>query len=112
MLTCPSCKGERYTTVLARVAGSGCKRIEMSCSTCQGAGEVDDDYPRRRNDGRKLKAWRLKRDLSMREACRRFNISPVDWSHFEFGRTAIPGFVRHATIDAPEPDDAFSDIPF
>ena len=83
MNTCPECSGRGV------VLGYGCpgfKPMELPCRFCDATGAGIDERRRWRASGEVLRAMRLGRDLSLREAARVIEIGAVDLSDAEHGR--------------------------
>ncbi len=78
-MTCPHCKGDRQIPALVNRGGS-CTWESIVCTTCGGAGEVDDDYPRRSEYARKD---RIAHRTSIREMAGRLGVDVVLLSDFE-----------------------------
>ena len=95
MMTCPDCNGA------TKIQGIGCpgfELIETDCSTCKGNGTVTEGYWSQRNkwksEGEKTRAFREKRDLSLREAAKLLLILPSYLSDIERGRAEAKGPIR------------------
>jgi hypothetical protein len=60
--------------------------VAMTCFLCDGAGEIDDDFPSRKEQGESMKQIRVGQRITLREFGKRFHVSPSQVSEFEFGK--------------------------
>lgn len=83
---CPSCKGQKGG--MAHInRGDDPHTFEwIDCRICGGAGRVTREHMARIQEGVKLRADRIARDLSLYEEARRLGISTVELSDMETGR--------------------------
>ena len=93
MVTCPTCGVDGVCYVLAShvtapvyTTGPLAGFAERPCSVCDGTGEILDARAAWMAEGAKLRAFRDKRDMSLREAARWLGVSPVEWSDAEHGK--------------------------
>jgi len=87
MIICPGCNGsgEGGPAFVSRV--SGCSFEEhTTCSTCNGACEMPDEYPAWKLQGQVLRDDRRFRGLSLGEEARRRGMRPSELSAMEFGK--------------------------
>lgn len=75
-----------HTSAPAYVTGPLAGFAERPCSVCDGTGEVGDERAAWMIEGAKLRAFRIERDMSLREAARWLGVSPVEWSDAEHGK--------------------------
>lgn len=81
-MTCPDCIGDKVEFGLAC---PNMRLVRLPCSTCKGTGEVDAAFLARRALGAQIRSARTTRDLSLREAAKRLDVSTVALSDAERG---------------------------
>jgi ribosome-binding protein aMBF1 (putative translation factor) len=90
MPVCPDCKGAKHVYVFADghtpdgvpFASNGYR----DCSTCDGWGEITQDYADRIEVGRMMRDARVKAGVSLLEASKQMGCSPAELSRVERGR--------------------------
>ena len=82
-IVCPECRGTKEVGVL--VCPGGIFKM-IDCRMCNGSGEITPEHQARIEAGKKLRADRIARGLSLREEASRLGIDPIDLSHKENGR--------------------------
>lgn len=91
-MTCPHCDGKKsvmafvHFTEEAQAAGKVNGYQATDCRTCEGTGQVDDDYPERMARADALRADRISRHVSLRAEAERLGITPAQLSARENGR--------------------------
>lgn len=86
MNACPHCRGEKGG--VAHINTGPDRPHEwgwLPCSTCAGTGEVSDEHLARIERGNRVRAERLARDESLREAAKRMGITAAELSAIERG---------------------------
>ena len=74
-MTCPSCLG--FGFVFAFLTGK-----KIACEACGGLGKVEQLWLRH---GAEMRKWRLDHKMTLREACRKYNVDPSNVSKMERG---------------------------
>ena len=82
-MICPRCEGEKYSMAFRNPGGYG----PVPCLDCHETGEVDDDYPQRRAEGKKLRAWRMEHRISLWSAAQALGMGLAEYSKFEYAGT-------------------------
>lgn len=85
-MKCPTCSGDKIISVFGFIVPS----IEepyttMTCHTCEGKGEIDDNHPKWLKVGHKLKDARIERRETLRKFCKRVGEDPHVRSKMERG---------------------------
>jgi phage FluMu protein Com len=96
-MNCPDCKSAGFIT------GMGCpgfKMINLKCPRCEGLGTVSDEQAQWIEEGKKIRAFRHKRDLSLREAASALLIQPTYLSAIERGCARAEGPIRKLLDEA------------
>ena len=75
---CPQCKGIGYIFGLL-------PPIALKCDFCKGEGLVSDQQLLQRMQGGKIKEWRIKQEMTLRQAARKYNIDASNLSKMERG---------------------------
>ncbi len=83
---CPVCGGEGRIRAIVCERGRNCRVQWLDCSLCAGNGEVDASHLERIRSGEALRADRVRRRVSLREAAAEMGISPAELSRRENGR--------------------------
>lgn len=105
-MKCPDCNGATFIT------GIGCpgfKLINLKCPRCEGLGTVNDEQAQWIEEGKRIRAFRDKRDLSLREAAKVLLIQASYLSDIEHGRARAEGPIRKILDEAEKPPPAGGD---
>lgn len=102
---CPGCHGERRLSGIGcGDSNYGCRLVTIPCRDCGGTGEVSEAQMGWRREGDQLRALRMTRDLSLREAARLVGLPASDYSDAEHGRVSAAGIIEALTrLPAPLP---------
>ena len=82
-MTCPHCDGRGFTI------GFGCpgfRRMKLDCRSCSESGQVDQAFMDRHAAGETLREARLRKDLTLREAAKKYGVKASELSDAERGR--------------------------
>lgn len=87
-MECPTCKGEKRSLAHLNTGLDSSKhRWEViDCMTCQGTGQITPEHAKRIEEGKALRAKRLKSGELLYEAAARMGITPAQLSAMEQGR--------------------------
>jgi len=92
-IQCPDCFGKKRVQAFVdgrRPDGTPFGDLRsIECFTCSGTGAVDGEFLARRAAGMQLRAERVSKHQSLREAARERGISPSELSAIEQGRAAL-----------------------
>jgi DNA-binding XRE family transcriptional regulator len=86
--TCPACKGSKQSRALVDGYRDGHRFGEvrlLPCSTCQGTGQVDDDFKARHDVGRKVRDARVAANQMQWEWAERIGLTEQAYSLCEHG---------------------------
>lgn len=97
-MLCPSCNGTKRSYAFIEYADKKGNQGWIECHTCKGTGEVDDDYSRRIEQGRRLRHKRVKGGayLTQKEMALKAGVDVVSLSKMEHGEQPIPESVWQA----------------
>lgn len=85
-MICPDCKGEKRVFAHLNYGGERPGEFKhIDCFRCKGAGEVPDEQAQWIEEGKKRRAERVARDITLRDEARRLGISAADLSAIERG---------------------------
>lgn len=85
-MVCPACDGRKEVMVHCNRGDQPHTWEMMLCRTCYGKGEITEEHSRRIEEGEKLRADRLARNLSLIQEAARLGITPMTLSRIENGR--------------------------
>lgn len=89
-MKCPYCKGRGYkVSIMSSDEDSGGEPVAFSCYRCGKTGEVTDEDLKRVEDGKKIRADRFARGLTVMEEAKRRRITMTELMAQEYG--ARPG---------------------
>ena len=83
---CPDCKGKKRVFAHVNRGEKGCDFRHIDCSRCKAFGEIPKEQLGWIESGRKLRAERVARDVSLFEEARRLGLTSVQLSDIETGR--------------------------
>lgn len=84
MTICPSCKGRQKQIVLMDGIGISGEH-QVICTTCRGFGQISADHAWKIIQGHKIRRYREKSDLGIREAAAIYGIRPKTLATIERG---------------------------
>ena len=88
-MECPECKGKKEIMgfFAIRSDGSGCDPCRMfSCPRCHGTGNVPDEMAGWMEAGKRMKADRLARNMTLRQEAEARGLRPSELSSMERGQ--------------------------
>lgn len=97
-IVCPNCDGEKQQTVFAdghHPDGTRWGDIRtVACNVCRGVGTITSEHQQRIDHGKRLRAERVAKGLTLREAARLEGVTASEISAREFGRATPAGSER------------------
>ena len=85
MIKCPSCSNGYYATMLPHKL--------MTCSDCAGKGVIDAEVEWQK-DGEYLRNARLRKNISLRDFCKKHDLDPATVSKVERGIIECPDTLK------------------
>lgn len=85
-IPCPVCDGGTLRRSGLVMRDGVCALEDIDCSTCGESGRVPADYAARVEAGQRMRAERVARRESLRDAAARLGITPAQLSAREMGR--------------------------
>lgn len=85
-MVCPTCSGRKEGICLVNRGDQPHEWRMMPCPTCDGIGEIDEEYAARIEAGATMKAERLARGFGLSAEAKRLGVSPVHLCAIEHGR--------------------------
>jgi hypothetical protein len=82
---CPACQGSPKSIAHFNMGDKPHEWREIECDACDGTGRVTQQRMDAITEGRRLRADRIERDMSLSEEARRLGISSVQLSRRERG---------------------------
>lgn len=87
---CPDCKGKKRVFAHVNRGEKGCDFRHIDCSRCKGFGAIPQEQLAWIEAGRKRRAERVARDVSLMEEAKRLGITSAQLSAIETGRVPPP----------------------
>lgn len=88
-MKCPVCEGQKGGPGHVNYGGARpCEFKWIDCFRCKGTGAIPDEQAAWIEEGKKRRADRVSRDVSLREEAKRLGISSAELSAIEHGMRA------------------------
>lgn len=85
MITCPDCNGRGTLDALLNRGREGCEWATITCFTCNGAGQITEIQAAAMCTRGAIRADRIFRDETIKEAADRLGMSLGEYSRMERG---------------------------